>query len=54
MASYRNVVVEWPFLKNGAERIYIALVKVDSGHLKCVLKSFIGQNWAVSSKNTIE
>ena len=43
------MVAEWPFRESGAERIYTALVKVDFSHLKCVLKSCIGQHglWAV-------
>ena len=56
MASYSKMLVyiEWPFRekKNGAERIYTALVKVGFCHFKCVLTKVIDRsNWAVSSKN---
>ena len=45
MASQSKVVVEWSFRENGGtERVYIALVKVGFYHLRCVLKSYIGQN----------
>ena len=47
------MVVEWTFQGNGAERIYAALVKVDFGHLKCVLVIHRSK-WAVSSKNMID
>ena len=41
MTSEINVVVEWPFPENGAERIDIASVQGGSCGLKCVLKSYV-------------
>ena len=49
------MVVDRPFLENGAEQIDTALVNIGLCHLKCVLKFVYGLKWPVSiSTNIIE
>ena len=54
MASYSEVVVEWPVPENEAERVYTALSQSRLLQFEKCFNVIYGSKWAVSKKHVIE